>query len=129
MSTRPIPRATREAVYERDGYSCQRCGRGCVPGSHSIQHRLPKGRGGTSLDPNTMANLVLLCGSATSPDCHHHVESYRTESYDHGWLVRRGHDPAEAPILRFGRSWWLLTDDGWQRCPATGDLQDLGARP
>lgn len=110
-STRP-PERIRNTVAERAGYCCERCGRRLHDGdawtqTHSFHHRLPRGRGGR----NTVTNLVLLCGSGVT-GCHGQVESQRAASYDSGWLVETGADPAVKPVLvhQFGHV--LLTEDG-----------------
>lgn len=64
-------------------------------------------------DTNEPQNLLLLCGSATSPNgCHSHVESFRAEAYDLGFLVRQAQDPAETPINHAVHGWVLLCPDG-----------------
>ena len=79
--------ATRQAVIDRAGSKCERCGQ---PGEQ-IHHRKPRGMGGTS-DPaiNAFPNLVFVCA-----DCHREIESHRSDAYESGWLVRRWQDPAE----------------------------------
>lgn len=106
--TGPSPQQ-RLHVYMRAGYRCERCG-GTGP-AFSVHHRLPRGRGGE----NRLSNLVLLCGSATTPGgCHGEVESYREQAYDDGWLVRTGIDPATVPVNIHGpRERTLLDDDGF----------------
>lgn len=117
MSAQPIPTALRRAVYVRDRGCCQRCGRACLTESHSIQHRRPRQMGGDA-GAHTMANLVLLCGSATT-GCHGHVESYRIQAYADGWLVRRHDDPAAVPVLRFGRTRTLVAERWPSPAPPT----------
>ena len=68
-----IPTKLRTQVLKRDDYHCVRCGRDITNGDYSLQHRDPRGAGGSRY-ANTMANLVTLCGSATTL-CHGHVES------------------------------------------------------
>jgi len=55
----PTHRVTfsRRTIYKRDGYTCQYCG--CNPGTEelTIDHVLPKSRGG----PTTWTNCVLAC--------------------------------------------------------------------
>lgn len=103
-----IPAAIREAVLERDGYACTRCGVAIQRPFYSLQHRDPRGAGGSRLR-HTMANLVTLCGSGTTR-CHGHVESQRTESYALGWLVPNGAVPEEWPVLR-----WTPDGPEWQQ--------------
>lgn len=108
-NTGPTPEQRLE-VFMRAGQRCERCGEIIVL-AHSIHHRLPRGRGGK----NELSNLVLLCGSATSPGgCHGEVESYREKAYDDGWLVRSEMDPATVPVIHatFGRV-LLDNDGGW----------------
>jgi len=104
------------AVLVRDSYRCVRCG--CpIQGERglawSLQHRRPRGMGGTKRsDANSPANLIALCGSGTT-DCHGHVESYRAEAYTNGWLVSIHADPAKVPCLVAQQSRWVyLTEDG-----------------
>lgn len=97
-----VPTALRRLVYDRDEGRCQRCARHCLSGVHSLQHRRPRQMGGDR-NANTPANLVLLCGSGTT-GCHGHVEHNRTEALEQGWLVHRWDDPADIPVLRYGRT-------------------------
>jgi len=52
---------------------------------------------------NHPVNLVVLCSS-----CHAHVESYRTEAYEDGWLLRSqwggATDPNVIPLPRRRRA-------------------------
>lgn len=103
-------------VLDRDGYRCVRCGvpiQGERGRDWSMQHRRPRGMGGTDRgDANSPANLVALCGSGTT-GCHGHVESRRAEAYVHGWLVSLHVDPANVPVLvDHGSRWVYLTDSG-----------------
>lgn len=69
--------------------------------------------GGTR-DPkaNSMSNLVLLCGSATTPDgCHTNVERFRASAITTGFIVTRTADPELVPIKMID-GWWLLRPDG-----------------
>lgn len=104
------------AVLDRDGYRCVRCGQP-IQGERgrdwSMQHRRPRGMGGTKrFDANSPVNLIPLCGSATTL-CHGHVESYRAEAYTNGWLVSIHANPAEVACLVAQQSRWVyLTEDG-----------------
>jgi hypothetical protein len=104
-------------VLDRDGHACVRCGkalRGDRGLDWSLQHRKPRGMGGTS-DPaiNAASNLLSVCGSGTT-GCHGYMESERTEAEDKGWLIRRlptAH-PLTEPVLVARESRWVyLTDD------------------
>lgn len=89
-----IPRKIRQQVYERDHLRCRRCGKL----GESIQHRIPRGMGG-SKDPkiNALSNLVMVCGDGTR-GCHGWIESHRTAAYRTGWLVHRTEDPEDVPV-------------------------------
>lgn len=74
-----------------------------------LHHRRPRRIGGSRLpDTNSPANLLALC-----PDCHSTVESYRVDSYAHGWLLHAGDIPAAEPVLLYrGSRWTYLSDNG-----------------
>jgi 5-methylcytosine-specific restriction protein A len=93
--------AIRQLVMERDGFQCVRCGNvvSGEPGvDFSLQHRIPRGMGG-SRDPrlNMPSNLVLLDGSGTT-GCHGEVESRRLEARDKGFALWRSENPTEVPV-------------------------------
>jgi hypothetical protein len=101
-------RETVMQVLVRDGYRCVRDGvpaQGARGVQWSVQHRLPRSGGGG----NGCENLIVLCGSGTT-GCHGHVESHRSEAYDNGWLVRRGFDPLQEPVLVDHQSRWVYLD-------------------
>lgn len=106
LSSSTIPAAIRKDVLRRDAWQCQRCGRSITGIRAGIQHRRPRGMGGSKL-LHTMANLVLLCGWADDPDtCTHWVERQdRPGATRDGWLVPMGVVPEEWPVLRHGTSW------------------------
>jgi hypothetical protein len=117
-----VPKKIRDAVMERDERHCQRCGTPIDGKPHSLQHRDPRGMGGSKL-LHTMANLVLLCGDALFPGyCHSEVESYRTRAIAEGWLVPMGIKAEDWPVKRFGQMWSMPgTPDeygrnGWVEC-------------
>lgn len=108
-------RKTLSIVDERAEGNCEFCSRALdLFGKQlSRQHRIPRGMGG-SKDPkvNAPSNLIVLCGSATTPGgCHHRAESRRIWAMENGLLLGRHTNPASAPVLYRGR-WALLTDDG-----------------
>lgn len=111
-----IPKDIRTAVLNRDDHRCQRCGRDISNGlPYSLQHRRPRKMGGSKL-LHTMANLVTVCGTATSPGhCHSAIESHRVWPTATGWLVPNGAVPERWPVLRFGE-WWEQPGDTWVRC-------------
>ena len=141
LPLRPRPRAPRTRTTgpnaqtlivlmrraERNGrLCCEGCGKLLPAGERgwewSVQHRCPRGMGGTR-DPrvNNLSRLMVLCGSATTPEsCHHFAESRRTEARGRGWLVDHGViDPAEVPVLIDNGARWVYLDDdgGYQGSP------------
>ncbi|TQN30589.1 5-methylcytosine-specific restriction protein A [Haloactinospora alba] len=105
-------KATRALVWERDAGRCARCGLP-ITREWSLHHRVPRGAGGSRRpELNSPANLVLLCGSATSPKgCHLAVESDRRDAQRTGYLISKlvNLDPAEVPLLYHG-AWWVRLD-------------------
>jgi hypothetical protein len=76
--------ATWLAVMERDHWSCCRCGRA----AESVDHRLPRGRGGT----DDLFNLQAMCGDGTR-GCHgfkeHNPEQAIADGFGvHGYMLR-----------------------------------------
>lgn len=115
MSRSGPTRAVRALVWERDGGCCAWCGRGVDPGGHSLQHRRARGMGGTRrADANSPANLVLVCGSATT-GCHGWIESHPGEAARRGFRLGQWADPADVPVLYGGCGWVRLGHDGgWE---------------
>jgi len=108
----PIPPALAAYILERAEGCCDWCGRYCLNGWYSRQHRQPRGMGGRA-GAHTAANLVLLCGSATSPGCHLRAESRIDEARGAGFRLRPDEDPDTTPILRHGLVLVLPTAEGW----------------
>jgi 5-methylcytosine-specific restriction protein A len=106
-------RSTKDLVKERDDWTCSCCGNPIV-GPFSIQHRVARGQGGTSNPAiNSPANLILLCGSATSPGgCHLRAESRDSEMHDLGFWLQNHEDPATFPVAHAVHGWVLLLEDG-----------------
>jgi hypothetical protein len=110
-----------DLVFARDGGCCVRCGRAVDPARRgedwSCQHRRARGAGGdVRPETNLPANLVILCGSATSAGgCHEWAERARAEARLAGLSMRWKQDPTRVPLI----TWWgpvLLDDQGrWVR--------------
>jgi hypothetical protein len=105
---------TRSLVVARDRGRCVACGRETA----QLQHRRARGMGGTA-DPaaNQPANLVLLCGSATT-GCHGRAEDRRDPWGERqGYVIRHG---AGVPAAADTPLWWhgqaVVLDDagGWK---------------
>lgn len=112
--TGPDPK-TRALVLVRDGYQCVRCGCPAGPeiGQYSLQHRKARGVGGD----NSLPNLILLCGSATT-GCHGAVEA-RKDPHDlaAGYRLESWQDPAAEGVMYAsehgsGVTLWLDADGG-----------------
>ena len=129
-----IPKAIREAVLERDGYSCQRCGRYLVDGiRYGLQHRRPRGTGGSRL-LHAMANLVTLCGWTTDPGtCTAWVEiEDRERAAAEGWLLPhklRTVALEEWPVLRWTEAGheWQQPGDTWRSATPHPCQIEMGA--
>jgi hypothetical protein len=111
---RPVPVKVRRMVLERamddaGNVLCDRCGRP-ITGAYSVHHRDARGMGGSKNDPHHPANLLVVDGTGTT-GCHSHIESYRTEAYAQGFLVRGIARPEETPVFRH-LSHWVIPGDG-----------------
>jgi len=127
-----IPKPVKDAIDARDQRygqpQCQRCGH-LITGWFSRHHRDPRAMGGSKADPHAMANIVLLCGSATSRGgCHHEVESNRKQAKVDGWLVPMGIRPEDWPARRFGRDEYQLPGETeWTVVPPHPLQIEMGA--
>lgn len=109
-----VPADVRAEVIGRDQSRCVACGDyvNTSSGRYSLQHRRARGMGGSrAADTNRPANLILMCGSATT-DCHGAVEQAPTWASKMGYRVDQGVDPTTVPVFII----WLarkvlLTDD------------------
>ena len=72
---------------------CEKCG---TARAEQMHHRQARGMGGSKVR-NGAENLLHLC----SP-CHAWVEANPAASYENGWKVRCGCDPAATPFTRWG---------------------------
>lgn len=103
-------------VLDRDRDRCARCYALCEGDrgwDWSIQHRIPRGMGGTSRpELGLTGNLVLLCGSATT-GCHGYLETTaagRQEGAQHGWCLSKfTSDPTGVPVSLWDRNGRRIT--------------------
>lgn len=107
--------ATKRLVDTRAAGLCECCG---TPLSwwFSRQHRVARGMGGVHGSRarviNSAANLVAVCGSATSPGCHRACEDRNpTLGYLGFWLPQTA-DPTAVPVRLFLHGWVRLNVDG-----------------
>jgi hypothetical protein len=98
-------------VKLRDAGICAACGLPIFGNGH-IHHRQPRGMGGSGNRRDTPANMIHV-----HETCHRTIESHRESAVDRGWIVLRGHNPAETPILYRLVGPVLLNEDG----TVTGD--------
>lgn len=119
-----VPKKLRDAVLIRDEWCCQRCGLGIRRRDYSLQHRDPRGLGG-SRKKHTLANLVVLCGTATT-GCHGDVESFRNDAKRDGWLLPDGVVPEEWPVFRF-QARWEQPGERWEKSEPHARQVEMGA--
>jgi hypothetical protein len=109
-------RKVRALVLARDGFACAGCGKSIVGRPYSLQHRVARGMGGTSrADANSPVNLIVLCGSATSPGgCHLLAEQRDPVMHERGLWLNSWEDPAAVPVViataLLPVSMWLTAD-------------------
>jgi hypothetical protein len=114
-------RATRALVLARDGYACVSCGVSVIGSQYSLQHRVARGVGGG----NEASNLIVLCGSATSPGCHLEAEKRTSDSHQRGYWLRSTEDPRLHGVMYreadgSGVTRWLEDDGGVLDEPPAG---------
>ena len=112
-ATRAEIEAARAVVLERDENTCQRCGVNVLYRLASIQHRIPRGSGG-SAKVWQPSNLALVCGSGTTPgSCHNWMEHEDREQAEFdGWLLPKlNADINTERELLFTIHGWVLFDD------------------
>ena len=110
---------TRTNLKERANGCCEACGKSGATNAH---HRINQSQGG----PDTLSNLLLLCGSGTT-GCHGWITVNPSSAAALGYtvtLARLGEiskdkpiTPANVPVWRFSRElgtheWVLLDNDG-----------------
>lgn len=119
----------RALVVERDEGRCVRCCRplfnldsGSPVHQYSLQHRRARGMGGSkAADTNAPQNLILVCGSATSPDgCHYRMESRPSYASEHGWRVGQWENPLDVPVTTWRGPVWLHADGTWTHVTDAG---------
>lgn len=127
----------REAVRERDDFSCVACGKSVIGRPYSLQHRRARKRGGSRLPwIDQPQNLITACGTATTPDCHWNVMESRDPAGDaqsRGYVISEWPelDPRFIPVHvvgEFGTSKvWLTPDGGLSNDPPADapSFQDL----
>jgi 5-methylcytosine-specific restriction protein A len=92
MKAKQIPAAVRQALAERSGSVCEKCGTARAEQAH---HRRPRAMGGSRRgDTNTLPNLLHLCAA-----CHLWIESNRSLAFTAGWLVPQSMLPTHVPLF------------------------------
>lgn len=117
-------RKVRALVMAREGNCCAACGTSIAGRPYSVQHRVARGIGGTP-DPaaNLPSNLVLLCGSATTPgSCHLACEQRDPHMHGRGFWLWSWEDPALVPVMLAsehgsGITVWLDDAGGYLTAP------------
>jgi hypothetical protein len=105
----------RRIVRERSGGICEVC---AVAYATNFHHRKNRSQGGLWCPSNGLD----LCGSG-STGCHGFITSHPKLSYEYGYSVRSGRDPARSPV-RLARRGWTLLDSTGSYLPITTDLPD-----
>lgn len=100
---------TRRALHARANDCCEMCG---VWGATNAHHRRNQSQGG----PDTLSNLLLLCGSGTT-GCHGRIGREPMIAEWVGWTIRDTSRSDRVRVLRFDvitgeRGFCLLDDDG-----------------
>lgn len=119
-------RETRAMVFARDLGCCAGCGKWVRGGQYSVQHRVARGMGGTSRpEANSLENLVLLCGSATTPGgCHLACEKRDPQMHDRGLWLESWERPELVPVAyaMYGdlALYWLTEDGARVAVPSAG---------
>lgn len=106
---------TRQTVLTRDDFTCCWCGRrlNISYDYYSLQHRRARGAGGSRLAwINSAENLVLVCGSATSPHCHQHIESHPDAARSRGFRLGFIESAAAVPVIDYNGDTWFLYPEG-----------------
>jgi 5-methylcytosine-specific restriction enzyme A len=126
MTSSTVPRKLRDMIIERAQGCCDRCAKYLPGQQYSLQHRRARGAGGRK-GAHTPANLIVLCGSANTPNsCHNFVENTgegRAEAYAYGFAIRgEARKPEDTPIFRHLQSWVIPGDGVWIPSEAPEEL-------
>jgi hypothetical protein len=112
----PMPKALADMTLERADWCCDWCGAPILGRPFSRQHRRAHGMGGRQgAELHTPANVILLCGSATSPGCHNRAENQERAEADRLGFVILGEArrPEDVPIFRHMTHWVIPGDGEW----------------
>jgi hypothetical protein len=109
-----IPADVKVLVWVRAGGRCEVCEVDLVTGRtmFNYHHRAARGMGGSSSpDRHSPSNVLLVCGHGSTFDgCHRDIELNPSWSFERGYRVRHGYDPAEVAVRLHGHTWLLLPD-------------------
>jgi len=104
-----VDKALRALTYERSKGWCEACGLPISEDDFDWSHRLSKAHGG---------KYEIQNGMAVHSKCHHEqIESQPYTARLKGWRVPSQGNPAEVPILLYGKSLIFLEPDGSYRKP------------
>ncbi len=99
-----IPKALKDAVWERDGGWCVICGRGLNPDHWEAHHRKYLSRGGK----DELCNLIAVCPIRC------HIVAIHEDSTGlataNGWAVSRTREPADIGVRYADGSLRYLTN-------------------
>jgi len=99
----------RRNIFARDGYRCQYCGRRRQVSELSLDHVVPRSRGGNA----TWANIVCCC-----TDCNL-KKGGRTPTEARMHLIRKPYKPKRSPVIRAKiksekyKSWRYFVDEAY----------------
>lgn len=109
---------TNVTIDRRERQCCARCGKAIMVGG-SRHHRQFRSRGGS----DTVANLVLLCGSGTT-GCHGWVHANVKHARAAGFAVDSWESPEDVPVQHAIYGWvWL---DQWGGVHGTAPHPERG---
>lgn len=109
-----ITAKVRAVVYARDDYRCQWCGKFIPDGaSRSIQHIKKRSQSGNARPQD----LVSVCGSLGTVECHGYIEGHpeeaRTRGFNvHGWTDDSEMHEAQRAHQRWDGKWLQRNPDG-----------------